>query len=376
MLKNRRIRFAGLIAAVSAIALLSACSSAPAESTGDAGTAEGTGTLEELVDAAKAEGSLTLYGDGGEPTLQAWTQAFTAEYGITVNILRLAGSELFQRFSQEKVAGQNLADVYSATNRPDLDTAVENGWIAEYEPAAGGEWPEEHTRAGFYYPVQNGYFMSVAYNVDMLTAEQIELIREDPIGAAGDPQFEGLVAVGAPQASQHAAAFHYLQTQSGEDWSRLEDVAANKPTIYIPTLTMLQGLIAGEYAIAVGVTDSLVAPQILSGAPIEFAYPLETTGGYFNTAVVEDAPHPNAARLFLEWATTAEASELYTEITQTIPANSEVDDSRELVQTDWYTDPAIDDVWFTWITDDEFLGASGADGDFLDQWREVFSYSG
>lgn len=370
---NRRSRFTALWGAAAAMALLSACSG-PAAPNGSA--AAEPESLEELISAAQAEGTLTLYGDGGEPTLQAWTQEFTAKYGISVNILRLAGSELFQRFSQEKLAGQNLADVYSATNRPDLDTAVENGWIAEYEPAAGGQWPQEHTRSGFYYPAQNGYFMSVAYNTDMLSAEQVAMIREDPIGAAGDPQFAGLVAVGAPQASQHAAAFHYLQSGGGEDWSQLERIAANEPIIYIPTLTMLQGLIAGEYAIAVAVTDSLVAPQILAGAPIEFAYPLETTGGYFNTAVVEDAPHPNAARLFLEWATTVEANELYTEITQTIPANSESEDTRELVQTDWYAEPVDDGVWFTWITDDEFLSESGADGDFLQRWSDVFGYSG
>ena len=138
----------------------------------------------------------------------------------------------------------------------------------------------------------------------------------------------------------------------------------------------MQNLIAGEYAVAVALTDSLAAPQALQGAPLEFVYPKDTTGGYFATGVVEDAPHPNAARLFMEWATTPDANALYTEITQTVPANSDVTDDRELLSFDWYAEPDVANVWFDFIDDADFLDASSADGDFLSRWSEVFGYSG
>lgn len=364
-----------IVSAAIAVALavaMTACTSPPAA----APTPGGSGSLEELVAAAQREGQLTLYGDGGEPTLQAWTAEFTAKYGIAVNILRLPESELFQRFSQERSAGQNLADVYSTANRVSMDSAVESEWIAEYTPENGGQFPEEHTRAGFYYPVQNGYFMAVAYNPDQLTDEEIQMVLDDALGAAGDPRFEGRVALGPPQAAQHAAAFYYLQTDGETDWSTLQAIADNGAIVQPQSIPMLQGLIAGEYAIAIAASDSLISTQVATGAPIAFAYPVNTTGGYFNTGVVEDAPHPNAARLFMEWATTAEANTTYSDITQTIPTNTGVVDEREIIDTDWYREPHLDDVWFDWIYDDEFIAASGADGDFLDRWSEIFGYSG
>jgi len=371
---KRSRRFgAVVVAGVGALTLLAACAGTPPTT---APSPDADLSFDELVAAAKAEGSLTLYGDGSEPTMQAWTKPFTDEYGIAVNILRLPESELFQRFSQEKSAGQNLVDVYNTANRVSMDNAVENGWIAEYTPENGEFFPEEHRRDGLYYPVQNGYFMVVAYNPDLLTEDELDLIHEDPMAAAGDPVFEGRVALGPPQAAQHAAAFYYLQTDRGTNWDTLQAIADNGATVQPQSIPMLQNVIAGEYAIGIAAANTLVASQRASGAPLEFAFPVQTTGGYFNTGVVADAPHPNAARLFMEWATTPEANAHLSEINQSTPTHSKVVDNRTIIDTDWYRDPNLDNVWFEWITDEEFIEDSGATGDFLDQWSEIFGYSG
>lgn len=369
-------RIASAIAVASALAVVTACSAPAPEAVTPT---DGAIDMEALITAAKAEGELTFYGDANETTLQTWTQAFTREYGITVNILRLPGSQLFQRFAQEMSAGQYQADIFSIADRVSMDNAVEQGWIAEYTPAGGALYPEDQSSAGYYYPVQNGYFQTVAYNTDLLSADEIELIREDPIAAAGDPVFEGRVGVNMPQSSQQAAAFYYrLAEGDGADdygWDALEAIADNKPLFY-SSATLVQNLIAGEYAVAVALTDSLAAPQVIAGAPIEFVYPKLTTGGYFATGVVENAQHPNAARLFMEWATTAEANKLYTQITQTVPANSDVVDNRVIVDEEFYASPDIENVWFGFIADEPFLEASAADGDFLPEWNRVFGYSG
>jgi iron(III) transport system substrate-binding protein len=367
---------AGAIAVVAAVAL-SACSGGGDAPAGD--SSGGVSGLDELVTAAQQEGELTFYGDANETSLQTWTQGFTQEYGISVNILRLPGSELNQRFSQEMAAGQHQSDIFSIADRVSMQSAVDQGYIAEYEPENGELYPPEQLETGYFYPVQNGYFQTVAYNPTLLSDDEIELIKEDPIKAAGDPKFEGRVGVNMPQSSQQAAAFYfrYAEGDASQEygWDALQAIADNEPLFY-SSATLVQNLIAGEYAIAVALTDSLAAPQVLQGAPVEFVYPADTTGGYFATGIVAEAPHPNAAKLFMEWATTPEANSAYTEITQTVPANSEVQDERELLSFDWYTEPEIDNVWFDFTSDDEFLEASSADGDFLDRWNEVFGYSG
>jgi iron(III) transport system substrate-binding protein len=375
VVKNSRRIAAGTMALLVA-ATMAACSSSATPEASPAAEPDG---LEELVAAAQAEGELTFYGDANETSLQSWTQGFTEEYDISVNILRLPGSELNQRFAQEMSAGQYQADIFSIADRVSMEAAVEEGWITEYTPEGGELYAAEQGQVGYFYPVQNGYFQTVAYNPTLLSEDEIELIREDPIKAAGDPAFEGRVGVNMPQSSQQAAAFYYRYAEgdAADDygWEALEAIADNKPLFY-SSATLVQNLIAGEYAIAVALTDSLAAPQALQGAPLEFVYPEDTTGGFFAVGAVEDAPHSNAARLFMEWATTPEANASYTEITQTVPSNSDVEDQRELLEFDWYTEPDVDNVWFDFISDDEFLSASSADGDFLSRWSEVFGYSG
>lgn len=371
-MKNiQRIAVATLAASV--LVALAGCSSDPAQ------PSESAAAPDDLVAAAQEEGELTFYGDANETSLQTWTQGFTEEYGITVNILRLPGSELNQRFAQEMSADQHQADVFSIADRVSMQSAVDSGWIAEFTPENADLYPADQSSAGFFYPVQNGYFQTVAYNPTLLTADEIEKIKADPIKAAGDPAFKGRVGVNMPQSSQQAAAFYYRFAEgdaAGEyGWDALQNIADNEPLFY-SSATLVQNLIAGEYAIAVALTDSLAGPQALQGAPLEFVYPKDTTGGYFAVGVVEDAPHPNAARLFMDWATTPEANASYTEVTQTVPANSEVSDDRELLSFDWYQGPELDDVWFDFIDDEEFLTASSADGDFLSHWNEVFGYSG
>lgn len=366
-------------AAVGAAALLvvtAGCASdAPASPTKSAASAD----MQKLIDAAKAEGELTFYGDANETSLQSWTQGFTDAYGIPVNVLRLPGSELAQRFQQEQAAGQAQADVFSIADRASMEKMVDAGYIAEFTPSGAADYPADQSKAGFYYPLQNGYFQTIAYNTSTLSADDIKAIQKDPVKAAGDPKFKGKLGVNMPQSSQQIAALYYDWSEgdaaSTYGWDALQAMADNKPLIQ-SSATLVQSLVQGEVSIAVGITDSLEFSYVAQGAPIEFVYPDPTVGGFFSDAVVKNAPHPNAAKLFMDWASTPEANELYTKITNTTPINSKVKDTRDIVKQPWYKAPKDSQVWFDFINDEAFLKASAADGDFLAKWDDVFGYNG
>ena len=85
---------------------------------------------------------------------------------------------------------------------------------------------------------------------------------------------------------------------------------------------------------------------------------------------------PRASFSTSAWASTPEANELYTKITNTAPINSKVKDTREIVKQPWYSAPKDSQVWFDFIDDEAFLKASSADGDFLAKWDDVFGYNG
>ncbi|SFD95829.1 ABC transporter substrate-binding protein [Blastococcus tunisiensis] len=376
---RRSHRTASGALAAAALILVSGCSGGGDETASGDQPTSASGDLDALVADAQAEGQLTLYGDANETSLQAWTQGFTDEYDIPVSVLRLPGSQLFQRFAQEQSAGQAQADVFCLADFASLSQAVEQQWLAEYTPENGDLLPEDLGEPGFFYPLQNSYYQTVTYNTSLLSEEEIALVQEDPIAAAGDPRFAGRIAVNMPQSSQQIAAFYY-QLAEGRladeyGWEALEAIAANDPD-FLSSAELVNGVVQGEYALGVGITDSLAGPIALQGAPIEFAYPDTTVGGAFGCGVVENAPNSAAARLFMEWGTSPEAGARYSEITQTNPLNSEVEDNREITALDWYEAPDDSTTWFEFVTDEEFLGTIGPDGDFYDRWSETFGYSG
>src|SRR5690554_4812725 len=75
---------------------------------------EGTPEYEALVEAAVAEGSLTLYTSGSEAAMAELGRDFQREFGITVNMLRLPSGALNARYGTEMESGVAQVDVYNA----------------------------------------------------------------------------------------------------------------------------------------------------------------------------------------------------------------------------------------------------------------------
>jgi iron(III) transport system substrate-binding protein len=74
-----------------------------------------------------------------------------------------------------------------------------------------------------------------------------------------------------------------------------------------------QGVANGEYPI--GLTFEQAAFEYLKGgAPIGLIYPSEGTAITLDgSAIIKNAPHPNAAKLFLDWTVSKEMQELMVE---------------------------------------------------------------
>ena len=78
----------------------------PAAAEGDKGEgaeapAEGAGDMEALIEAAKAEGELTVYGSCEEEYLSLACKNFEDLYGIKTKFQRLSTSEVYTKISEE-----------------------------------------------------------------------------------------------------------------------------------------------------------------------------------------------------------------------------------------------------------------------------------
>jgi iron(III) transport system substrate-binding protein len=81
----------------------------------------------------------------------------------------------------------------------------------------------------------------------------------------------------------------------------------------IATRAVLDRVIAGEYAIGLEMVNAHVATSSAMGAPIRWV-PLDAVTTTLQVAgVTTGSPHPNAARLFLDFITSRAAQEIFRE---------------------------------------------------------------
>ena len=92
---------------------------------------EAAGGMDALIEAAKAEGELTVYGSCEEEYLSAACQNFEKLYGIKTKFQRLSTSEVYTKISEE--AGKPSADVWFGGTTDPYNEATADGLLEPYE---------------------------------------------------------------------------------------------------------------------------------------------------------------------------------------------------------------------------------------------------
>ena len=264
---------------------------------------------QSLVAAAKAEGTLTFYHTTAIDPTAVWTGAFTKKYGITTQNVRGPSYPLFERWLTEERVGQHIADVIQITDTVLIESAHEEGLIADYTPAsAAGIRPEMKKEGVWYTAFVNA--MGIAWNsTKVVSPEEEKLIREGGWNVLTDPRWKGRIATGTPASGGSSYSYVYMflggkRDQFGPDF--LAKMAALKPQVYDSKSPMYDRLAAGEHAIVDQASQSDMGGFYLKGAPIRWVFPTPTPANLTVQTISAKAPHPNAARLFQDWAMSEE----------------------------------------------------------------------
>jgi ABC-type Fe3+ transport system substrate-binding protein len=116
--------------------------------------------------------------------------------------------------------------------------------------------------------------------------------------------------------------------------SFLPRFGANKPKLYASTNAMSQAIVSGE--IDMGVTNSFGVIQMAeTGAPMSGVIPKNVVLYGGNIAVFAKAPHPNAARLFCDFACSAEGQTLINVAGATIPTHPQASAPKAGSLAEW-----------------------------------------
>lgn len=260
--------------------------------------------------AARSEGSVTWYmAQADAETSEALGRAFSKEHpGISVSVIRTTGQVAFQRLLMDIKNHTPQCDVFSATDIAHMPILKERQELTPFTPDnAAGLMPafKRVSDDGYYYVTNAGRYFLI-YNNQKVTAEASPKAWTDLLL----PQWKGLVATGHPAFSGCTGVWA-LSLKKLYGWEFFEKLAANNPRIGRSAADPITLLNAGECVVGVGAAgECLVGTGPLStamqnvdkGNPVGFIYPEDATVITVGpSAVLATAPHPNAARLYLEW---------------------------------------------------------------------------
>jgi iron(III) transport system substrate-binding protein len=300
----------------------------------------------ELLAAARKEGKVVLYTANFLDTEQAVSKRFAARFpGIQIEIVRAPTGQLITRVKTEAAANRMIADVIDFTDRVQARGMIE--LFAPYAPPNAADYPEISRTGDRLWP-RSGNAWTITYNS--------ELVKDPPKSWADlvRPEFGkyhlGQTIVGAGGGPFARAMFE--RKVLGEDYWVKQ--AALKPTLFPSQAPMVDALIRGEIGIAPLVTV-LAIPLAAQGAPIKwFLAPEGVPVTVFCAGIARGAAHPNAAKLFLDWALSREGQALMVELGSfasmtNAPMPPGVD--AKLIKT-WYPDDAeVEKIFKSWTDD-------------------------
>jgi iron(III) transport system substrate-binding protein len=293
-----RAAFAGLVGAwIAAIGT-------PAHGQASPPAAPSSWIIPDLLAAARAEGSLTVYSSINEQEgLPLW-KLFEDATGVKVHYVRSSDSNILARIAIETRARQRTWDLAVTTTVNRLPNDV----LLQFDPPeARALIPQARDPNRRWYGVYANY-NTPAYNTNLVKASELPRSYEEFLDRR---QWVGKIAIDDTDDEWLSAMIiHY-----GEERGRklLKDiVAALKPVMVDGHLALARSVGAGEYWLALNNYASLTVNVQLAGAPIAF-WALDPVALFFGSVGISaQAPHPKAALLAANFILSREAEQFLT----------------------------------------------------------------
>jgi putative spermidine/putrescine transport system substrate-binding protein len=288
--------------------LMAACGGGTTETTEGATSAEDAGGMEALVAAAQEEGTLTTIALPHDwCNYGAVIEGFKTKYGLAVNeLVPLAGSaeELEAIEANKENPGPQAPDVVDI-GLAFGPQAITDGLISPYKVETWDTIPAEAKEAdGYWY---GDYYGVLAFEVNTDAVENVPQDWADLL----KPEYNGQVALpGNPIISSQP--FHTVWAAALANGGSLDDPAPGlefwRQVVdagnFVPAEATGGTIASGETPITIRWSyNALLNRDSLAGNP-EISVVVPPTGrlaGMYVQAVSAYAPHPNAARLWMEY---------------------------------------------------------------------------
>ncbi len=268
--------------------------------------------MEDLITAAKAEGELVVYGSCEEEYLSAACANFEKVFGIKTTFQRLSTGEVQAKIEEEN--GNPSADVWFGGTTDPYNVCASEGLLEAYEAKNASHLTSDMYRdaQGRWYGIYKG-ILGFMVNTDELTRRGLEAPQDwqDLL----KPEYQGLIWLSNYNTAGTAKLVINTMIQKyghDEGIQYLVDLDKNIQVYTKSGSGPSKNVGTGECVIGIGFLHDGIT-QINDNGYTNIQLIVPSSGTSFEigaTAIFKGAAHPNAAKLWIEYALSPECVNL------------------------------------------------------------------
>lgn len=302
-----RRNFFGVSAVVAGLGI-TACkksdSDAGEKKESDTNSTDTVGAPEELVKAAKEDGKLIVYGSCEEEYLNAVCANFKSLYGIDVQAQRLSTGEVAAKIEEEN--GHPSADVWFGGTTDPYNVTSSKGLLEQYEPKNASHLISDKFKSTNkdWYGIYKG-ILGFLYDKEEL--ERLKLDVPQDYKDLIDPKYKGLIwSSNYNTAGTAKLIINTVIQKYGHDQGiqYLVDLDKNIAQYTKSGSGPSKAIGTGECTIGIGMLHDGIY-QIVDQEHENVGLQIPSSGASYEvgaTAIFKGAAHPNAAKLWIEYA--------------------------------------------------------------------------
>lgn len=253
---------------------------------------------EALIDAARKEGKVVFYTTQTVDQMEALKKRFESKYsGLTFEYVRLVGGVYVERLKTEFASGVRVAD---AVNAPidQMSFFKKEGWLQRHDSAEVKAVPDIYKDpAGLFTGFTNPLYIA-GYNTKLVSTADAPKSWEDFV----DLKWKGKFSIADPFIHTSTLIWFDAMKQVLKDkWPNfVKQMRALNPLLQVSLTPVAKAIATGEASVGLTLTSSMF-PELARGSPIAPAVFGPLIALPVPIAVLKDAPHPNAAKILINW---------------------------------------------------------------------------
>jgi ABC-type Fe3+ transport system substrate-binding protein len=278
------------------------------------------GDWERSVEAAKREGKVVASIPPSPELRKLMEISFARRYGIGVELVPARGGAIIQRMVSEAKTGVQYFDLHIGGTESIITGLLPENVLDSVEPYfilpevkdpkqwwGGHIWADNAKR--YVYNFVAYQTVSLWCNVNQYQPAEFKSF-DDLLS----PKLYGKIGISDPRTpGSGSSMWSYMNYIKGEEF--LKKFVAQKLFVTRDLRLLADNLAKGKIAVTSGIGYSEFLPFIKANLPVgPLPVPKEglyVSGGYGHLTILKNAPHPNAAKVFVNWLLSRDGQEVF-----------------------------------------------------------------